>query len=138
MTCLEQSFGPEHIEVAEVLNSMGLILKKRADYDGAQKLYERAIEIAVKTFGNDQEHYKIGIYYNNLADLDRKRYRFSEALELYRRALTSIEKTLGPEHSEAAEILHNIGLVEYQLGPFSIKQKRKEKKYLLFAFFCCC
>ncbi len=95
---------------------MGLVLKKRADYDGAEKLYRRAIEIAYDTFGRDQEHYKLGIFYNNLADLDRKRNRFDNALQLYQRALINIEKTLGPQHSEAAEILHNIGQVQHQLG----------------------
>jgi len=36
---LEKSLGKEHAEVAEVLNSMGLVLKKRADYEGAEALY---------------------------------------------------------------------------------------------------
>ncbi|CAF1128633.1 unnamed protein product [Rotaria sordida] len=118
LTYLEQSYGKDHIEVAEVLNSMGLVLKKRTDYDGAEKYYKRAIEIVYNTFGHDQEHYKLGIYYNNLADLDRKRNKFDNALQLYQRALTSIEKTLGLQHSEAAEILHNIGQVQHQLGNY--------------------
>jgi tetratricopeptide (TPR) repeat protein len=124
LACLEQSYGPDHIEVAEVLNSMGLILKKRADYDGAEVLYKRAIEIVYQTFGREQEHYKLGIYYNNLADLDRKRNRFDSALELYQRALTAIEQTLGPQHSEAGEILHNIGQVQHQLGQCVRRQER--------------
>jgi tetratricopeptide (TPR) repeat protein len=95
---------------------MGLVLKKRADYDGAEKYYQRAIQIARDTFGYDKEHYKLGIYYNNLADLYRKRNQFDTALELYEKALNSIEKTLGLQHSEAAEILHNIGQVQHQLG----------------------
>ncbi len=44
--------------------------KKRADYDGAEALYRRAIEIVVKTFG-DAANYKQGIYENNLADVHR-------------------------------------------------------------------
>ncbi|CAF1372054.1 unnamed protein product [Adineta steineri] len=118
LTALEDSYGPGHIEVAEVLNSMGLVLKKRAEYDGAEKLYKRAIKIVHDTFGHDVEHYKLGIYYNNLADLDRKRNRYDNALKLYQRALTAIEQTLGPQHSEAAEILHNIGQVYHQLGNY--------------------
>ena len=47
---------------------MGLVLKKRADYDAAETHYKRAIEIVYDTFGHDQEHYKLGIYYNNLAE----------------------------------------------------------------------
>ncbi|UJR09936.1 hypothetical protein I4U23_014158 [Adineta vaga] len=118
LNALQDSLGPDHIEVAEVLNSMGLILKKRADYDGAEKLYKRAIKIVHNTFGENEPHYKLGIYYNNLADLDRKRNQFDSALQLYQRALISIEKTLGLQHSEAAEILHNIGQVQHQLGNY--------------------
>jgi tetratricopeptide (TPR) repeat protein len=95
---------------------MGLVLKERGDYDGAEILYERAIKIIKDTFGPNQEHYKLGIYYNNLADLNRKRNDYDDALRVYRRAFAIIEKTLGPEHSEAADILHNIGQVQYQLG----------------------
>jgi tetratricopeptide (TPR) repeat protein len=116
LRCLEEAYGPNHIEVAEVLNSMGLVLKKRADYDGAEVYYKRAIRIVQDTFGHDQEHYKLGIYYNNLADLDRKRNRYEQALQLYRQALTSIENTLGSQHSETADILHNIGQIQHQLG----------------------
>lgn len=123
--------GPNHVEVAEVLNSQGLVLKKRADYDGAEKLYKRAIDIVVKTFG--EKHYKVGIYMNNLGDiwryviantiqsstssetLDlrvyRKRGMYDDALNTYKKALVAIEQTLGPKHSEAAEILHNIGML---------------------------
>ncbi|CAF1627819.1 unnamed protein product [Rotaria magnacalcarata] len=115
LAALEESLGPKHIEVAELLNSMGLVLNKRGDYDGAEALYERAIKIVKYTFGPNQEHYKLGIYYNNLADLDRKRNNYEDALRIYRRAFTIIEKTLGPEHSEAADILHNIGQVQHQL-----------------------
>ena len=118
---MEATLGPKHIEVAEILNSMGLVLQKRGDYDEAQMLYERAIKIIRDTFGPNQEHYKLGIYYNNLADLDRERSNYDEALRIYRRAFTIIEKTLGPEHSEAAEILHNIGQVQLQLGQFRTK-----------------
>ncbi|CAF1406962.1 unnamed protein product, partial [Rotaria sordida] len=115
---LERTLGRNHIEVADLLNSIGLVLKKQADYDGAEANYKRAIQIAHDTFGHDQGHYKLGTYYNNLADLDRKRTKFADALQLYQRALTHIEKTLGLEHSEAAEILHNIGQVQHQLGNY--------------------
>ncbi len=42
---LEKSLGPNHVEVAEVLNSMGLVLKKRCDYEGAEKLYPFALSL---------------------------------------------------------------------------------------------
>jgi tetratricopeptide (TPR) repeat protein len=118
LTCLEEVYGPNHIEVAEVLNSMGLVMKKRADYDNAEIYYKRAIQIAHNTFGHDQEHYKFGIYYNNLADINRKRRQFDSALKLYQRALKATEMTLGAQHAEVGEILHNIGQVYHQLGEY--------------------
>lgn len=130
LAALEESLGPKHIEVAEVLNSMGLLLKQKGDYNGAEIFYERAIKIIKDTFGPNQEHYKLGIYYNNLADLHRKPDDYDDALRVYRRALTIIEKTLGPEHSEAAEILHNIGRVQYQLGQL---EKIKIKQSSIFS-----
>jgi hypothetical protein len=48
------------LQVAEVLNSLGLVEKKRANYDAAEKLYTRAIAIVVKTFG--KKHYKYGVF----------------------------------------------------------------------------
>jgi hypothetical protein len=47
---LEKSLGKQHAEVAEVLNSMGLVLKKRADYDGAEKLYQTLSPITNPSF----------------------------------------------------------------------------------------
>jgi tetratricopeptide (TPR) repeat protein len=65
-----------------VLNSQGLVMKKRADYDAAEKLYDRAVRIIRKTFG--EKHYKLGIYLNNLGDVERKRAKFDQALALYK------------------------------------------------------
>lgn len=90
-----------------MLNSMGLVLKKRGDYDAAEGHYTRAISIIENTFG--EKHYKMGVFLNNLADIDRKRGRYEQALVKYKKALAAIEATLGPTHSEAAEILHNMG-----------------------------
>lgn len=93
--------GPNHVEVAEVLNSQGLVLKKRADYDGAEKLYKRAIDIVVKTFG--EKHYKVGIYMNNLGDIWR--YVISIPFSLPR-----LQKPLTYVFTESAEcmMMHSI------------------------------
>jgi len=44
--------------------------------------------------------------------VDRKIGKYDDALKTYERALKAIEETLGHTHSEAAEILHNMGLVQ--------------------------
>jgi len=116
---------------------MGLVLKKRGNYEAAEELYTRAIKAVIKTFG--ENHYKFGIYTNNLADTYlcrsfhtyltnlqafvryRKRHQLDKALPLYKKALSTIEATLGANHSEAAEVLHNMGLVFVEQSNFAVR-----------------
>lgn len=57
---MEKTVGPNHVEYAEVQNSMGLVLKKRADYAGAEKLYEVLLAIdfphKLESFSNHEEN----------------------------------------------------------------------------------
>lgn len=66
MAILEAKLGPNHPEIAEILNSLGLSKKKAGHYEAAAEDYERAMEIVEKCFGKD--HPKVGMYLNNLAD----------------------------------------------------------------------
>lgn len=67
--------------------------KKRADYDAAEPLYRRAIDIVVKTY-NTKKHYKYGVFMNNLADIYRKRGQYPEALTMYQDSLDALKATL--------------------------------------------
>jgi tetratricopeptide (TPR) repeat protein len=128
LAILEAVYGPNHIEVAEILNAfvcvllswqvlpepplmlssllmgrMGMVYKKRAMYDEAEPLYERALRIVEKTLGHS--HPKVGVFLNNIADLHRKRKNYQAAYPLYRKALTIIQNALGKHHSECADVL---------------------------------
>ena len=107
----DQTVGSEHIECADVYNSLGLVAKKvgrkrvpilfcfsysfkqYARYDEAADLYDRALSIARKTF-KDKPHYKIGIYGFNRGDIERKRGNYAAALEMYNEALSMIRSTV--------------------------------------------
>ena len=102
--------GENHIEVADICNSMGLVQKKLANYDNAAFLYDRAIKIAKDTF-KDKPHYKLGNFLHNRADVERKRGNYEEALIMYRQSIEIFDETLGLSHSESADPLHSIGLV---------------------------
>jgi tetratricopeptide (TPR) repeat protein len=82
---------------------MGMVYKKRAMYDEAEPLYERALRIVEKSLG--YTHPKVGVFLNNIADLHRKRKNFQAAYPLYRKALTIIQNALGKHHSECADVL---------------------------------
>jgi tetratricopeptide (TPR) repeat protein len=114
---LEAALGPDNVELADALNSQGLVLKKKADYDGAEVLYRRALTIILKTF--NALHYKAGQVQNNLADCYRKRGQYPEALRIYEEAQAALMASMGPTHSETAEVWHNIALVLHQLGRYT-------------------
>eukprot|EP01133_Synstelium_polycarpum_P015528 gene15528-18446_t len=99
-----------HLEVAEILNSVGLVYKKQSKYLQAEKEYKRAILIVNKSLG--QDHPKLGIY-------TKKTGKFDLAKSLYTKALGIIEKSLGTEHSEYAEVLYGIGLLNLSLEDFN-------------------
>lgn len=98
----------------------GLVLKKKAAYDEAGLLYERAIAIVLKAFGPEEGklHYKYGMIALNLADIFRKKGIWNRALELYEDSERALIKSLGASHSEVAEVYYCRGLVQHQLGRY--------------------
>lgn len=112
------TIGPNHIENADVLNSVGLVKKKFAQYDEAAALYDRAIAICRDTF-RDKPSYKLGIYLNNRADIERKRGIYDGALRMYDESLTVLRATVGAMHSECADPIHARGLVLHQQGKYA-------------------
>jgi CHAT domain-containing protein/tetratricopeptide (TPR) repeat protein len=107
----EQSVGPQHPDVANVLDSLAEVhffLHKDAGRAAAE--FQRALEIRVAALGEKHPDTAgsllsiAGMYlYQNERDYER-------VLPLIRRALNSYEETLGPDHPEVAGIL--MGLAE--------------------------
>ncbi|NBC32727.1 MAG: tetratricopeptide repeat protein [Alphaproteobacteria bacterium] len=99
---------------ATVLNSAALAHELRADFAGAEPLYQRAIAIGEETLG--PAHPNLAIQLNNLANLYRETGRTAEAEPLYQRAIAIGEKTLGPEHPDLAARLNNLAELYRQTG----------------------
>jgi tetratricopeptide (TPR) repeat protein len=84
-----------------------------AQYDQAEPLYRRAIEIGEKALGKDDP--SVAIRYNNLADLLRAQGKYDQAEPLFRRAIEIGEKTLGKDHPNLAIRYNNLaGLLQAQ------------------------
>ncbi len=49
----EKSFGPDHPDVATVVNNLGSVLQDLGDLAGARAAFERALAIDEKSFGPD-------------------------------------------------------------------------------------
>jgi len=107
LTLAENSFGPDHPEVATLLSNLGLLLQAANRLDEAEPLMRRALAIAENNFG--PEHPAVAGCLNNLAGLLRETGPLAEAEPLMRRTVKITEKSLGPDHPNLAVQLDNLG-----------------------------
>jgi tetratricopeptide (TPR) repeat protein len=101
----EQSYGPEHPDVARDLNSLAQLLKATNRLAEAEPLMRRALAIAEQSLG--ENHPNVAAALNNLVTLLQATHRLAEAEPLMRRAL-AIDEQSGPEHPNVAIGLHNL------------------------------
>ena len=87
LTIDENSFGPDHPNVAIRLNNLAQLLQATNRLAEAEPLMRRALEIDEKRFGPD--HPNVAIRLNNLAGLLRATNRLAEAEPLMRRPCRS-------------------------------------------------
>ena len=102
--------------VARDLNNLGLLLKEKGDYAGAEPLYRRALAIDEKALGPD--HPDVAIDLNNLAVLLKTKGDYAGAEPLYRRALATNEKVLGPDNPEVAMNVNNLAVLLDDKGDY--------------------
>ena len=111
--------GSLHIETegaARLLNRAGHYLYERARYEEAEPLYDRALAIDRKAYGED--HPEVAVDLNNLAGLYSKQGRLAEAKLLYERSLAIREKEFGPDHAATGITVGNLAGVYEYLGRF--------------------
>jgi hypothetical protein len=73
--------GPSSVETGEVLCLIGLIHKKRSEYEVARPYYRRALSIMKKCLGD--RHPKIAHLMTQAADVERKVENWQESVKLY-------------------------------------------------------
>lgn len=106
----------QHPNVSYTLTGLGVLAEKRRDYQRAIQLYQQALEIREKAFGED--HSETAHSYNRLARIIRLQGDYQQAEVLYQRALAIGEKTLGPTHPDVALFLNNLGLLALKQGDY--------------------
>ena len=77
----------------------------------AERLYKRAMEIAVIAFGPN--HPQVALIQRALADLYTIEEKYPQAEQFNKQALASIEKALGPNHPETGESLYKMAEMYY-------------------------
>src|SRR5207248_74249 len=81
----EQSYGPDHPDVATRLNNLALLLQATNRPGEAEPLFRRALAIDEQSYGPG--HPDVARDFNNLALLLRATNRPGEAEPLFRRAV---------------------------------------------------
>jgi len=102
----EKVYGPDHPEVATMVNNLGGVLRALGDLAGAKKSYERALEIADKAYGSD--HPTVAIRVNNLGGILYAMGDLEGARENLERALEIFQHFLGGDHPKTKLVRKNL------------------------------
>jgi CHAT domain-containing protein/Tfp pilus assembly protein PilF len=114
---MERAKGPDHTDVAAVLNNLAELYKNAGDYEKAEPLYQRSLAIRERVFGPD--HPDVAQSLNNLAGLYDNSGDYKKAEPLYQRSLAIQEKVYGPDHPDVAAVLGNLAGLCENLGEYA-------------------
>jgi tetratricopeptide (TPR) repeat protein len=112
----EQTFGPEHPRLAELLNQLGRTFYLMGRFEEALDHHNRALAIQEKTLGH--RHPSVALSLVGIGRALRGLERQEEAFDYFRRSLALYEEVLGPDHLELANPLEDIGSVLASRGEY--------------------
>ena len=94
---------------AGLLSQLGTLLLTKADYDEAEPMYRRALQIDEASYGQNHPHVARDL--NNLAGLLQDTNRLADAEPLMRRAFVIFLSSLGVDHPNSQTVLGNYGKI---------------------------
>jgi CHAT domain-containing protein/Tfp pilus assembly protein PilF len=126
----EKVYGPQHIEVAQLLENLATFYRAKGDYAKAEPLIERQLAIYEKLRG--PQHADVARALNNLAELYRTTGDNERAEPLFQRALAIDEKVSGPNHPDVARDLNNLALLYSNTGNYAKAEPLYRRALLIF------
>ena len=114
---LFRSLGPDHPDVATMLNNLALLYDNQGRYAEAEPLFRRSLAIYEKAL--DPDHPLVATTLNNLAGLYRAQGLYAEAEPLLRHAVVIYENALGPYHPDVSTMLNNLGALYDDQGRYA-------------------
>jgi len=92
---------------ADSLNNLAQTLYVQGNYDEAELLFKRSLEILEKTLG--QNYSEVASSLNNLAELYQAQGKHAQAEPLFKRSLAIRERNFGLDHPAVAQSRNNLG-----------------------------
>jgi eukaryotic-like serine/threonine-protein kinase len=102
----EQHLGPNHPDVAQTWNMLGVTLASQNKLDEAIVFYEKSLAQHLALEGPD--HAYTASAEHNLAATLRRKGRYEDALAHFERALAARKKVLGEEHAETLKSIDGL------------------------------
>lgn len=132
-------WGTEHVELSNVLNSVGNVHRNRGEMKRALKCYEESLRIRLNancelSIANTKNN--IGALFMSIDRIDRARLYYAESL----RIKTEI---LGPRHIETARTLYNMGQLlsasrQFKTSLRFFSEGKSGERLILFFKVCVC
>uniref|UniRef100_A0A3Q4HWX1 Nephrocystin-3 n=1 Tax=Neolamprologus brichardi TaxID=32507 RepID=A0A3Q4HWX1_NEOBR len=113
----QRVLGPDHPDCAQSLNNLAALHTERREYEAAEDMYERALDIRKKALSPD--HPSLAYTLKHLAMLYKRRGKLEKAVPLYELSLDIREKSFGPKHPSVATALVNLAVIYCQLKKHS-------------------
>lgn len=121
--------GPDHPDVARMLNKLGEAEEKQANYTAARKCFDRALKIFAKSSG--WGHQDVATSRRKLGDVETHLGNYSAAKEHFEQALAVYFETLGPDHPDVARTHGNLGHIAEKLGDYDTAKAHYHKTLLI-------
>jgi len=111
---LLDTVGPDHIQVANLLASMGELNRREGDLETARTQHQRSLEIRQSVLGAN--HPDIAVSLNNLAHIASQMDDFETAIELQRKALEMLETTFAKGHPRTVGSISTLSKIQLAGG----------------------
>ncbi|MBZ4420644.1 serine/threonine-protein kinase [Myxococcus sp. RHSTA-1-4] len=110
----QQELGPEHVDLAQTLHTMAIVLRSQARYAEARDVSQRSLALREKLLG--PEHPDVAASLHMLGTLAREMDDLPTALSLQERSLALRERVLGPEHPDVATSANHLAIALTEMG----------------------
>ncbi|WP_417910972.1 tetratricopeptide repeat protein [Candidatus Electronema sp. PJ] len=114
---MREAEGKDGLDLALAQHELAWLYDDQGQYEKAEPLYKRSLDIREKTLGKD--HPDVAASLNNLAVLYTAQVKYKEAEPLLQRALDIKEKTFGKDHPDTEGNLNNLAILYQKQGRYA-------------------
>lgn len=119
--------GTSRVEMSRSFNSLARLKTERADYEGAEALYEESIRLV----GGSGFEVQRDLSYAGLAELYFRMGRHDESRPLLERVLAFRKAHFGDETAEVADAIEELGLNYFDQGDLAVAEKHLQQSLAL-------